>query len=716
MSGYYNRNNRGITKKLGPVTAYADAVLAGYTGTREQWAQDMAKLGQNVTQVAQNTKLTTELAEQTRVNTEQVAKDTADVRRLAEKTSDNAVQVASNTAESNRLAEETKQAAAQAKADAEYAGAAADNFRVDTTLSEAGKAAEAKATGEKFAQLSEEIAYGGKISSIHDLVMSFAVKNYSVTDQAFTDAQNRLVSENIGTAANDLWFKTESGYKARIIFFDDNDIAFGYSGYVDSGKILAGQRFRILIKKDDNTKITLNEKFVIYDDVHAAVDSSRKYSSEYIVDNPNNKLALEDAVLNETDSNAVVYIKDNKIYVSGDISKNNLILKISNGYDLKYGNDTAVRAVWATERVDWLIPGSKYCVDYEYEVSNGVAFSVRDANSVSLLREQDNPTSLGTNAAYIMLHVPAGSSLLNFECSAFIENASMLTGRKVLSGSVHVPELDERLCYKTIESFKHEIIHQDEFEQYGAVQGMCTYGNYIYYSIVSKSDADNTMLCKYSISDGVVTLTVQNRSYGHANGMAYIPSDNVLYICHMDTVGTVSRVNAETLEYIDEFSLYDVLSPVVPWYKGVGAVAYDTAKEKIVFLLRGSAESDGRTRKGFAVFDKEMRFEKIIKTEYIPCDSYSGICTDENHIYLGITNPSSVSAGEWLVAYDWHGNEVYRVKLTGYTHFEAPAKLDENTFVFADNRTFTGATLVRAAATSFGAVSKIDVLCKYNLN
>ena len=159
MSGYYNRNNRGITKKLGPVTAYADAVLAGYKGTREQWAQDMAKLGQNVTQVAQNTELTTELAEKTRENTEQVAKDTADVRRLAGETSDNAVQVASNTAESNRLAKETKQAAAQAKADAEYAGAAADNFRVDTTLSEEGKAAEAKTAGEKFAQLSEEIAY-----------------------------------------------------------------------------------------------------------------------------------------------------------------------------------------------------------------------------------------------------------------------------------------------------------------------------------------------------------------------------------------------------------------------------------------------------------------------------------------------------------------------------------------------------------------------------
>lgn len=201
MSGYYNRNNRGITKKLGPVTAYADAVLAGYKGTREQWAQDMAKLGQNVTQVAQNTKLTTELAEQTRVNTEQVAKDTADVRRLAEETGDNAVQVANNTAESNRLAAETKQAAAQAKADAEFAGSAADNFRVDTTLSKEGKAAEAKTTGEKFAQLSEEIE--NKVPQIiTQKNLPFTTGEYlnilgEVASAAFTSLSDYIEVENL---------------------------------------------------------------------------------------------------------------------------------------------------------------------------------------------------------------------------------------------------------------------------------------------------------------------------------------------------------------------------------------------------------------------------------------------------------------------------------------------------------------------------------------
>lgn len=223
MSGYYNRNNRGITKKLGPVTAYADAVLAGYKGTREQWAQDMAKLGQNVTQVAQNTKLTTELAERTRENTEQVAKDTADVRRLADETGDNAAQVASNTAESNRLAEETKQAAAQAKADAEYAGAAADNFRVDTTLSEEGKAAEAKTTGEKFAQLSEELDKHPVVEKDTDLIdnaLEFADESGNV---AFCVKKNAHIKTKVFDSENTINLRPDTTLVDTALEFSDEN-------------------------------------------------------------------------------------------------------------------------------------------------------------------------------------------------------------------------------------------------------------------------------------------------------------------------------------------------------------------------------------------------------------------------------------------------------------------------------------------------------------
>ena len=246
MSGYYNRNNRGITKKLGPVTAYADAVLAGYKGTREQWAQDMAKLGQNVTQVAQNTKLTTELAERTRENTEQVAKDTADVRRLADETGDNAAQVASNTAESNRLAEETKQAAAQAKADAEYAGAAADNFRVDTTLSEEGKAAEAKTTGEKFAQLSEDIddSINSKAYFSPDLFEQGAI--YDTGENA--DLAVTIRSKDIMVYDHDVIVQVENGWRYNITYYYDDGVL--QTDYRTTDEIIfAGTKFRLVIRK-----------------------------------------------------------------------------------------------------------------------------------------------------------------------------------------------------------------------------------------------------------------------------------------------------------------------------------------------------------------------------------------------------------------------------------------------------------------------------------
>jgi len=187
-----------------------------------------------------------------------------------------------------------------------------------------------------------------------------------------------------------------------------------------------------------------------------------------------------------------------------------------------------------------------------------------------------------------------------------------------------------------------------------------------------------------------------------------------LYIVKMDKDGTVFKVDANTLQYVGEFSLKDVLSPLVEWYMGVGAVAYDATKEKIVFLLRGEAENDGRTRKGFAVFDKEMRFEKIIKTPYVKCFSYSGLATDENFIYLTITNPHDDS-GEWLIAYDWHGNEVYRTEISYYNHLEAQAVIG-NAFYFSYNHAYKGAHIVKCTPLVTGSVYKANVMAQYNLN
>ena len=282
-------------------------------------------------------------------------------------------------------------------------------------------------------------------------------------------------------------------------------------------------------------------------------------------------------------------------------------------------------------------------------------------------------------------------------------------------------ELADQLFCTVPSNYSVTNIYNDVFETMAAVQGMCSDGSHLYYSVVKGgNDSANTLLRKYQIADGTIVATAENHSYGHANGLAYLPDRNELLICHMDEIGTVSRVNADTLAFIESFALNDVLSTVIPWWVGVGAVAYDVTRDKIIYLLRGVEEEDGRTRKGFAVFDSQMRFEKIIETEYIESDTYSGLATDEQYIYLSVSNPQTTARGERLVAYDWHGNVVNNVRLSGMAHFEAQALVGNTLYTASaekkDSQSFNCASIYRCEPTAYAKISKLDLLMRYNLN
>lgn len=358
--------------------------------------------------------------------------------------------------------------------------------------------------------------------------------------------------------------------------------------------------------------------------------------------------------------------------------------------------------------------------------ASGVVVSARSAENAVLFSDSKGAVEIAETVSHVQLFLPFGV----YDNAVFlpvVEEGETITAPEDLKtrylsknvGLKHqqsdLSSLIKALTYSTVVEFNHKTIHEDKLEHYADNQGMCSDGDFLYYSLRREAgDAANTILKKYNIATGEVVLTVENRSYGHANGMAYIPHENALYIVKMDTAGTVFKVDADTLEYIGEFSLKEVLTPVVEWYMGVGAVAYDATREKIVFLLRGVAEGDGRTRKGFAVFDKEMRFEKVIKTPYIECESYSGLATDENFIYLTITNPHT-GDGEFLIAYDWHGNVVYKTEISYFNHLEALALVGGD-FFFSYNHAYRGAHIVRCSPLVTGSVYKANVMAQYNLN
>ena len=108
-----------ITTNLGTVTAYGDAVAAGYTGTKEQWQALMADYATVGTKAAQD------------------------------------AQTASTAAQNASTAAQTATTKAnEASQSAQAAQDAADSIGTpDTTLTIAGKAADAKATGDEISEL-----------------------------------------------------------------------------------------------------------------------------------------------------------------------------------------------------------------------------------------------------------------------------------------------------------------------------------------------------------------------------------------------------------------------------------------------------------------------------------------------------------------------------------------------------------------------------------
>lgn len=137
-----------VTTNLGPVTAYGDAVRGGYTGTKEQWEALMADYGTIGTQAQQDAQ-----------------------------TASTAAQTATTKAsEASASATQAQQAAASVSTP-------------DTTLSIAGKAADAKETGDQIGELKSglsEISSKAFSSTAKVLLISLLKNAVYTSDQTDT--------------------------------------------------------------------------------------------------------------------------------------------------------------------------------------------------------------------------------------------------------------------------------------------------------------------------------------------------------------------------------------------------------------------------------------------------------------------------------------------------------------------------------------------------
>lgn len=124
-----------ITTDLGSVTAYADAVEQGYTGTRKEFGQVMANFADSATQVAADRTA----VEAAKTSVEEMQSDVTQKQETVTLNMNTAVEAAEKAKQSESNADTSKQAAAQSEQNINNTVAAFDSH-VEEKKSEAGTA------------------------------------------------------------------------------------------------------------------------------------------------------------------------------------------------------------------------------------------------------------------------------------------------------------------------------------------------------------------------------------------------------------------------------------------------------------------------------------------------------------------------------------------------------------------------------------------------
>ena len=219
------------TYNLGVVTAYGDARAGGYTGTKAQWQALMANyatVGQQAAQDAQ--------------------------------TASQAAQTATTKA-------------GEASQSATRAEQAAESITTpDATLTQAGGAADAKATGDKITQLKEDLSANALMYKTHDVSITDSKslaqnKIHNINTSWYTDLATEFGGPRMGILLN-LGLVTQKHY--QILLFDNGTM---YQRYITASNASVGdwmpvqdQKYQVIDSISDMPTVTSDKVLVLHND------------------------------------------------------------------------------------------------------------------------------------------------------------------------------------------------------------------------------------------------------------------------------------------------------------------------------------------------------------------------------------------------------------------------------------------------------------------
>ena len=427
----------------------------------------------------------------------------------------------------------------------------------------------------------------------------------------------------------------------------------------------------------DTTNTSTATKGVTYVDVSYAGYTLKLPLTVYDPqDVDDNLLTLADTPLTEANG-FKYYIKDNIVHVEGKtLLGGKAYLKLTGTPNLlcSVGNEqVTIPNSWKSESVASLTSGNTYSMAI-FPMSGTATgtrpnvSSARDSSATTQLNATTtNNRKITANIAYVQQYWEADSEFDNYAYGLKIVSGATTptewtnvpsgedTGIELTLGNV-APNSIVKQCALQLKNIKTLCDCQ-------VMQGVCLVGDYLYCGVSNTTGASVTdyVVAKVDTSQSTWTLVGKSSAetpIGHCNGIAYCPDDGYLHCVTLDNVGTIKRVDPDTLAVVDSYVID--LSDKVQNYSGIGNVAYDVTKEKFVFLIYGND-------KKYAIYNKSLQFEKLIDLENYG-GTYGGVLTDDKYIYQcywlgnGITNASKIAV------YDWDGTLVKKFEFTNFNN------------------------------------------------
>lgn len=211
----------------------------------------------------------------------------------------------------------------------------------------------------------------------------------------------------------------------------------------------------------------------------------------------------------------------------------------------------------------------------------------------------------------------------------------------------------------------------------GTKQGGCTDGEYIYQTSGNTSSYTYMRIIKYKISDGTYSYVQYDGTpnFYHANDMCYNPNNGYLYICTMESDGSVVVLNSTDLSYVDTIYLTNASgNPYAVWQ-----FCFDRLTNHFLSVTGNS----------ILVYDQNWNYLSSIPLPAHPDATAQGCETDGQLFYRITYNPNKIDvirlsdgtrvktmtnpmSGEpETMMYDWNGHYFINRNTTGTIFYSA---------------------------------------------